>query len=140
MSAASGLAELVPIAYLDSSALIKLVIPEAESDALRSELRQWGRHASSALARTEVVRAAARVDVAARDRANRVVRALSLVAVTDDILEHAAELEPSTLRSLDAIHVASALMLGDALGAAIAYDGRMLNALRSAGLPALAPA
>jgi predicted nucleic acid-binding protein len=133
------LAELVPIAYLDSSALIKLVVPEAESDALRGELRQWGRHASSALARTEVVRAAARVDLAARDRAIRLVRALSLIAVTDDVLDRAAELEPLALRSLDAIHVASAVLLGDALGAAIAYDGRILDALRSAGLPALAP-
>lgn len=70
--------------------------------------------------RTEVVRAAARVDPAAREPAGRVVRALSLIAVTDEILDRAARLEPLLLRSLDALHLASALSLGGAR-----TDGRL---------------
>ncbi len=131
--------DLAAVAYLDSSALIKLVIPETESDKLRTELGRWGRHASSALARTEVVRAAARVDVAAREPAGRVVRALSLIAVTDEILDRAADLEPVVLRSLDALHLASALSLRDVLGSMVTYDVRLGDAARAAGINVLAP-
>jgi len=133
------LGDLAAVAYLDSSALIKLVIPETESDKLRTELGRWGRHASSALARTEVVRAAARVDVAAREPAGRVVRALSLIAVTDEILDRAADLEPMALRSLDALHLASALSLRDVLGSMVTYDVRLGDAARAAGINVLAP-
>jgi predicted nucleic acid-binding protein len=133
------LADLPPVAYLDSSALIKLVIPEAESEQLRGELARWSRHASTALARTEVVRAAARVDAAARERARRVVRAISLIAVTDEILDVAAELEPAALRSLDAVHLASALSLEGALGTVVTYDVRLGEAATAAGLDVRAP-
>lgn len=133
------MADLPPVAYLDSSALIKLVVPEAESESLRAELRRWGRHASSALARTEVVRAAARVDAAAREPAGRVVRALTLIFVTAEILDRAAGLEPLTLRSLDAVHLASALSLGRALGPVVTYDVRLGEAASTLGLDVLAP-
>jgi uncharacterized protein len=133
------LAELAPVAYLDSSALIKLVVPEAESEQLRLELARWNRHASSALARTEVVRAAARVDDSARERARRIVGAISLIAVTHEILDRAAELEPAALRSLDALHLASALSLADALGSVVTYDLRLGDAATAAGLDVRAP-
>jgi predicted nucleic acid-binding protein len=133
------LAELAPVAYLDSSALIKLVVPEAETEPLRVELATWHRHASSALARTEVVRAAARVDAGARERARRVVHAISLIAATDAILDRAAELEPAALRSLDAVHLASALSLGAALGSVVTYDVRLQEAAAAAGLDVRAP-
>jgi hypothetical protein len=133
------LADLAPVTYLDSSALIKLVVPEAETEGLRVELARWTRHASSALARTEVVRAAGRIDSAAREAAWRVVRAISLVAVTDEILDRAAELEPVTLRSLDAIHLASALSLEEALGSVVTYDVRLAEAATAAGLDVRAP-
>jgi hypothetical protein len=133
------LADVRPVAYLDSSALIKLVIPEPESERLRGELRRWDRHASSALARTEVVRAAARVDLAAREPAGRVVQALSLIAVTDEILDRAASLEPLVLRSLDAIHLSSAIALGDVLGPLVTYDVDLGDAARAAGIDVLAP-
>ncbi len=134
------MADLAPVAYLDSSALIKLVVPEPESEALRTVLADWNRRASSALARTEVVRAAARIGGAADEPAERVVRSVSLIAVSEEILERAAELEPRTLRTLDAIHLASALALGDALGAVFTYDIRMGQAATLAGLDVLAPA
>ena len=134
MSPAAG------VAYVDSSALVKLVIPEPESDALRAELARWQRHVSSALARTEVVRACARVAPAAREVAERVVAALDLVAVDDELLGEAARLEPAELRTLDSIHLASALLLRETIGVAIAYDARLLEAMSAAGLPAAAPA
>jgi uncharacterized protein len=133
------LADLAPVAYLDSSALIKLAVPEAESEQLRLELARWSRHASSAFARTEVVRAAARVDTEARERAQRVVRAISLIAVTDEILDRAAELEPAALRSLDAVHLASALSLAGALGTVVTYDVRLGEAATAAGFDVRAP-
>jgi uncharacterized protein len=133
------LAELSPVVYLDSSALIKLVVPEPETDELRAEVARWDRHASSAIARTEVVRAATRIDPAARELARGVVGAISLIAVTDEILDRAAELGPTTLRSLDALHVASALTLDAALGSFVTYDVRQADAAAAAGLEVRAP-
>ena len=115
------------------------MIPEPESAALRNELARWDRHVSSALARVEVVRACVRVDAEARRPAEQVVRALDLIAVDDALLDEAARLAPNELRSLDSIHLASALLLGDALGVAIAYDERMLQAISAAGLPTADP-
>jgi predicted nucleic acid-binding protein len=127
------------VVYIDSSALVKLAIPEPESDALRVELARWERHVSSALARVEVVRACARVDTKAQRIAEQIVSALDLIAVDDRVLEEAALIGPVELRSLDAIHLASALLLGDALGVAIAYDDRLVEAMRAAGVPAATP-
>ena len=127
------------VAYVDSSALVKLVIPEPESAALRAELARWERQVSSALVRVEVVRACARVDARARGIAEQVVRALDLVAVDDELLDRAAQVGPSALRSLDAIHVASALLVSDALGVVIAYDARLTQAMAASGLPTTTP-
>jgi predicted nucleic acid-binding protein len=127
------------VAYLDSSALVKLVIPEPESAALRNEIAAWARRISSALARVEVVRACARVDAKARRAAEQIVDALDLISVDDAVLREAARLEPAELRTLDAIHVASALALGGALGVVLAYDTRLLEAMVYAGIPTATP-
>jgi hypothetical protein len=127
------------VAYVDSSALVKLVIPEPESTALRTELAEWEHHVSSALARVEVVRACARVDVKARRIAEQVVDALHLISLDDAVLREAARLDPVGLRSLDAIHVASALVLGGALGVAIVYDDRLVQAKTAAGIATAVP-
>ena len=127
------------VVYIDSSALVKLVVPEPESDALRAELARWDRHVSSALARVEVVRACARVDEKAGRIAEQVVGALDLIALDERVLEEAALLRPVELRSLDSIHLASALLLGDALGVALVYDERLLEAMQATGLPVAAP-
>lgn len=136
---ASASTELGLVAYLDSSALIKLVIPEPESDALRAALAPWRRRVTSALARTEVVRAAARVDPGARERARRIVGAVSLISVTDEILDRAAELEPPGLHSLDAVHLASALSLQEVLGPVVTYDARLAGAASALGLDVATP-
>jgi predicted nucleic acid-binding protein len=67
------------------------------------------------------------------------VSALDLVAVDDPILDDAARLGPPELRTLDAIHIASARALGTSLGVVIAYDLRLVDAARAAGLPVNAP-
>ena len=127
------------VVYIDSSALVKLVVPEPESDALRAELAGWDRNVSSALARVEVVRACARVDDKAGRIAEQIVGALDLIALDERVLEEAALLRPVELRSLDSIHLASALLLGDALGVALVYDERLLEAMQATGLPVAAP-
>jgi predicted nucleic acid-binding protein len=127
------------VAYIDSSALVKLVVPEPESEALRAELAKWERHVSSALARVEVVRACARVDSKAGRIADQIVGALDLIAVDERVLEEAALLAPAELRSLDSIHLASALLLGDALGVALVYDERLMEAMQATGMPVAAP-
>lgn len=128
--------------YLDSSALVKLVLPEPETDALLRFLVDWEDRVSSALATVEVSRAARRAsrDDAVRRRARRVVDGIHLVTVDDDVLRIASTLEPTTLRSLDAIHLASALVLQPDLGALVAYDERLALAASQQGLTVLAPA
>lgn len=125
--------------YLDSSALVKLAVPEPETAALRKELESWDRYVSSALVQTEVVRACARVTVAARRVAERLVATLDLIAIDDEILNAAARLKPLELRTLDAIHVASAQALGSALGVVIAYDERLTEAARAVKLQTTEP-
>jgi len=66
--------------------------------------------------------------------------ALNLVAVDDDLLDEAARLGPETLRSLDAIHLASALSVGSAVGVVVTYDARLADVARAAGLAVLSPA
>ena len=126
-------------AYLDSSALVKLVVPEPETEPLKAELALWERHVSSALVRTEVVRACARVSPAARRVAERVVASLDLLTVDETILDAAARLKPLELRTLDAIHLASAQLLGAVLGPVIAYDARLIEAAKAAELTTVAP-
>ncbi len=125
--------------YLDSSALVKLVVPEPETEALRAELALWERHVSSALVRTEVIRACTRISSAARRVAERVVASLDLLAVDEAILNAAGRLKPLELRTLDAIHVASAQVLGSALGVLVAYDARLVEGAKTARLSTIAP-
>ncbi len=127
------------IAYVDSSALVKLVIAEAETAALRRALRGHDAHATSALSSTEVRRAARRVDERLLTRVNAVFRRLTVLSVTGDVLESAARLDPPELRTLDAIHVASALALAEDLDAFVTYDSRQAAAASALGLPVVAP-
>jgi len=128
--------------YLDSSALVKLVLPEAESAALLKSLESWPARVTSELARVEVVRAARRAaaDPAVERRAEEVMAGLHLLRVDDEILDRAARLEPRTLRSLDAVHLASALSLGGDLGAMAIYDAVLAAGAAACGLKVVAPA
>ncbi len=116
--------------YLDSSAIVKLAVREPESLALRRYLRRRQPLVSSALARTEVLRALLPAGEEAVSRGRSVLERLDLVRVNDRILNAAGVLRPSELRSLDAIHLATAQELGDDLGALVTYDDRMVTAAK----------
>ena len=125
--------------YLDASAAVKLILDEPESSALRSQLAERPVRVSSALLRTELIRAIGRTDSARLMAARTVLRGVSLVAIDDDILTAAAELDPPSLRSLDAIHLATARRLGGELEAIVTYDQRMIAGARLLGVPVTSP-
>ncbi len=127
--------------YLDSSAIVKLVLTELESDALQIYLAEHKEHVSSKLARVEVLRALRRAHKPplALLHAKRIVSRMSLVALDERILAQAASLDPPGLRSLDAIHLATALSL-DGLDALVTYDRRLRDAAADAGLTVVSPA
>lgn len=128
------------VTYLDSSAIVKLVLRERETDALRRRLRRRPLLASSALARTEVLRAVTSLEAARVAQAQDVLRGFDLLRVNDRLLDDAGSLQPAQIRSLDAIHLATARQLGDQLRVLITYDLRMADAAREIGLPVEAPA
>lgn len=125
--------------YLDSSAIVKLAVREPESAALRRWLRRKRPLVSSALARTEVLRALLPAGEEAVGRGRAVLRGLALLRVNDRVLEAAGLLLPLALRSLDAIHLASARELGDELGSLVTYDDRLAEAARALGHRVAAP-
>ncbi|HEX4930475.1 MAG TPA: type II toxin-antitoxin system VapC family toxin [Gaiellaceae bacterium] len=127
------------VAYLDASALVKLSLEEDHSAALRQATPSWAHLVSSRLAVVEVLRTARRRDPAAEPTARDVLSHAALVALTDRILYAATQLHPGGLRSLDAIHLATALRLGDALAAFVSYDERHLETAATLGLPVVLP-
>jgi predicted nucleic acid-binding protein len=127
------------VVYLDSSALVKLVVAEDESAALRRYLRRHVERASCALARVEVLRAVRPHGTAALTRARRLLRRLDLVQLDDEILDDAAALDAGILRSLDAVHLSAARLFGDDLAAVVTYDDRMAAAAARLQMPVEAP-
>jgi uncharacterized protein len=128
------------LVYLDSSAIVKLIVDERETTALRGFLAGYPHRVSSILAKVEVMRAARSRGQPAAVRANLILQTLSIITITDEVAEIAGRLQPSTLRSLDALHVAAALILGSALATLVTYDGRMASAARHADLRVESPA
>jgi predicted nucleic acid-binding protein len=126
--------------YVDSSALVRLAVREAESMALR---RYLGRHrplVSSALARTEIVRALLPLGPDAVRRGREVLARVELLRINDRVLDAAGLLEPSELRSLDAIHLASAEQLGSDMRGFVTYDDRLATAAAGRGFRVIRPA
>ena len=103
-------------------------------------LERYGRLVSSRLAVVEVGRQARRLGDPYPRHARRVLSGMDLIDLTDAILEAAADLDPVLLRSLDAIHLATALALGAAVDVVVTYDHRMQDAARLLGLRVAAPA
>ena len=126
--------------YLDSSALVKLVVAEPETSALMEFLKQWPHRVSSVLARVEVLRAVKRMGArpAVRRRAARVLARLALVRIDDPVLAMAARFAPPELRTLDAIHLATARSLDDLAGV-VSYDARLGRAAARARLRVWSP-
>ncbi len=126
--------------YLDSSALVKLVAPEAESPALQAFLERGPEWVSSTLAFVELARASRIRGGSSPRRAELILGRARLLPINDDIVRSAANLEPPRLRSLDAIHLATALVLEPELTAVVTYDTRMQEAAAALGMPVAAPA
>jgi predicted nucleic acid-binding protein len=134
----------VSVCYLDASAVVKLLTPEAETDALREHLKRYSTRVTSRLAAVEVPRALARrgresVRAGAATLAE-ILEGLVIVELDEAIAAAAAGIEPPQLRSLAAIHLASALALGPDLETFVSYDARLANAARATGLTVVAPA
>ncbi len=127
--------------YLDSSALVKLALAEPESPALMRWLAERASQplVSSVLHRSEVPRAVWLAEPGALPRSYRVIKRISRVALTPDVLETSATMPPKSLRAVQAIHLASALALKRDLTAFVAYDERLLAAAKDAGLPVASP-
>ncbi|HET9460353.1 MAG TPA: type II toxin-antitoxin system VapC family toxin [Gaiellaceae bacterium] len=127
------------VAYFDASALHKLVVTEPETEALKQETQAWPRRATSRLAVVELIRSVRRADPALEPAARRLIGGVTLLADSNRVLLDATQLEPQTLRTLDAIHVATALRVRSALAAFVSYDRRQLEAAEALGLPTASP-
>jgi uncharacterized protein len=127
--------------YLDTSALVKLVVLEAESTALIDWLRDESNVAvTSDLSRTELHRAVRKSAPERAIQARQVLDSMTILTVTSQTFEAAGRLEPLNLRSLDAIHLAAALELGDDLAGLVTYDERLAEGARMHGITVVAPA
>ena len=124
--------------YLDTSALAKLVRPEAETRALRRWLgrRRW---IVSDLHRTELRRAAWRAGGRAPARAERLLAESDVLRIDAEVFDRAGRMEPAALRALDALHLAAATNLGPDLSGIVGYDERLLRAAADARIPTVSP-
>jgi predicted nucleic acid-binding protein len=125
--------------YLDSSALVKLAVREPDSAVLRRYLRRRRPLITSALARTEVTRALLPLGPEAVRRGHDVLARVDQVRVNDRVLDAAGAILPVELRSLDAIHLATAQQLGADLARVVTYDERMTAAAKQLGVTVARP-
>lgn len=124
--------------YVDSSAFVKLVIAEPESLALASFVSGRSLIASQ-LARTETLRSVGLRRPEFLPTAIALWNQVTLVSVTDAVLAAASAIAPASVRSLDAIHVATAIELRDEIEQIVTYDLRMVEAATAHGLPVASP-
>lgn len=127
------------MAYLDSSAYAKLVLEQSGHAELRRELAEWPGYVSSALLAVESIRACSRYGAPYAHEARAWLEGVSLLPIDDPMLDDATSLEPPALRSLDAIHLATALSIRDDLGAFFTYDERLAVAATKHDLPVVQP-
>ena len=125
--------------YLDASALVKLVAPEAESDAMASFVADHRSQSTSVVGFVEVRRAAGRRPGVTEARVDDVLARVIGIAFEPALAAVAATIEPAALRTLDAIHLASAAALGSDLEAFVTYDRRLADAARALGMPVASP-
>jgi predicted nucleic acid-binding protein len=127
--------------YLDSSALLKLLFEEPESAALALWIsEQAGRPmVSSELVKVEVVRAARRLDADVVSAARMLISQLDLIPLSSGLLNEASDVDEPLLRTLDAVHLASALSIQADLADFVAYDNRLVAAAKAAGIESIRP-
>jgi len=131
----------VSLYYADTSAVIKLLVEETGSKAFAAfyDAHSDAEWVSSALLRIELTRAVARAMPALLPDARELLFAFSCIAIDDDIVEGAMNEPDRMLRSLDAIHLATARILAPELDALVSYDDRVLRAATEAGLTTASP-
>lgn len=116
-------------------------LAEAETEVLLAWLtNRSGQPTSSDIARTELLRVVRRVAPDRLEGARRVLDAVTLIKLAAETVEEAGRLAPATMRSLDAVHLAAVLRLGDDLDAVVTYDDRLAEAARLNGASAVGPA
>ena len=127
--------------YMDSSALLKLIHPEPETPTLREWLagQQDVPAVSSVLARIEVTRACRHYSETARVEAAGMLAGLDVIPLSDELIDLAGQVGDPSLRSLDAIHLASAMAIRAELGAVCVYDRRLFAAAESSGFTVASP-
>ena len=126
--------------YLDTSAAVKLVLSEPGSTAVLAWVTEHDQElVSSDLLRTELLRATRRVSPRLMPRARAVLDAITLLTLPASTFERAAELDPELLRSLDALHLAAALELGDELEGLVTYDRRLATAAEQYAVTVVSP-
>lgn len=116
------------------------MLRESGEAALLTELADWNGYVSSTLLAVESIRACARRSAEDALEARRWLEGVSLLPLEDLILDIASELGPTSLRSLDALHLATALSIRDELGLFVTYDERLAEAADDQGLPVAQPA
>jgi predicted nucleic acid-binding protein len=121
------------VTYVDSSALVKLAVRERESQALRRYLARRKPLVSSGLARVEVARALMSLGEQALHRGDEVLARIDIMRISDRVLTGASAILPVALRSLDAIHLATAQQFGSELREVVTYDQRMADAAQALG-------
>jgi predicted nucleic acid-binding protein len=126
------------LAYVDASAFVKLVIDEPESDALGDALARLTM-TSSAILEVEATLVVRRRQPRSFNGVRRLLGSVRLVEIERAIRRAAGDLEDPGLRSLDALHLATALSLGERCGAFFAYDDRLIAAARAHGLTVTVP-
>jgi predicted nucleic acid-binding protein len=125
--------------YLDTSAFLKLLTVENESVAMREWAIAHDSLWSSQLLRTEAVRAASRLGISS-DVVETALESVSLILPSVATFYTAGHLLPHSLRSLDALHLATALEIGVDLEGVVTYDERLISASREASLMVVTPA
>jgi uncharacterized protein len=126
--------------YVDTSAALKLVWSERESAAVTAVLNTRTDLVSSALLAVEARRGAIRNDVRALPRVDLMLSQFTLLAISEAIIESASRLPDPTLRSLDAIHLATALLVREDIDALVSYDDRLLASAAAHGISTASPA
>jgi uncharacterized protein len=119
---------------------VKLPLREFEEATLLKALAEWDGYISSVLLGTEAIRACRRYGKQYANDARLFLGGLALLPLSDAVLDQAASIDPAELRSLDALHLATALSVRDDIGAFVTYDKRLATAAVVHGLAVVQPA
>lgn len=126
---------------MDTSALVKLIFDEPESDALAAWLSEHMEtpKVTSEISAIELIRVCRRLDADAVAEARQLLAGLDLVPLGQEVLDRAGWADPVGLRTLDAIHLASAFTLSDGITGFVVYDTKLADAADAAGFEIVAP-